>query len=387
MNRTEDLLREALQGRVDHIDYDLTPISAVVSTARGIRRRRRMVGAVAAAAAVVVVVVPSAVVVGRDEATGPLPSDDLPTTTTTSSAEFVRLSGLPRGERPRIAYMDGSAYVSAEGVRTTIPLDEVDNATPYRGGFLVAVVGSDLGPRVVLLDNEMHEVWRRCGQGGFAVSADRLSTAYVTGPCDEPLLTVHLGGTSGMGGVEQTEQLPREIAVPVGVLDGAVVTSALPDQGGWITDFSGESRRIPALEYVGGVSQASRLVSGQLEGRSWAGAIVDVDSGDVLWEAQGWFLANFSPDGTKVIGVQSDRGALTAWGVFDAQSGEREHQADVPADWEVNGVAWEDDQHLLLSATQDSTSAIVRSDLDGGLELATEVEPHPAAGNVFAARP
>jgi hypothetical protein len=108
----------------------------------------------------------------------------------------------------------------------------------------------------------MREVWRRCGQGGFAVSADGLSTVYVTGPCDEPLLTVYLGGTTGMGEVEQSEQLPREIEVPVGVLDGAAVTTALPDQGGWITDFSGESQRIPALGLVASVSQVSRAVSG-----------------------------------------------------------------------------------------------------------------------------
>lgn len=369
---TEDLIRDALRDRADGVEAQRTSMADVISTAQGIRRRRRTVVVLAAAAAVVAVAVPTATFVGRDRSgSSPLPGTNGPTAPLTTGAPQVDVQDLPQGEPPRIAYLQGNVFVSAEGNRTTLPLQGVTNATPYHGGFLAAVTGPDLGPRVVLLDNELHEVWRRCGQGGFAVSADGLSTVYVTGGCDEPLLTVSLGVTTGMGEGEQSERLPRELEYPVGVLGGAAVTSAAPDQGGWITDFSGESHRIPGLGLVGGVSESNRLVSGQLDGHPRTGGVVDVDTGEVLWDTAGWFLEDFSPDGSKVLGVRSD-GQVRGWAVFDAATGDLLSESEVPPGPQVHTVAWEDDQHLLATVTQDGSGAILRIDRDGAMERATE---------------
>jgi hypothetical protein len=94
----------------------------------------------------------------------------------------------------------------------------------------------------------------------------------------------------------------------------------------------------------------------------------------VLWTASGWFLEKFSPDGSKVLGLKSEGGVIVAWAAFDARSGDLERQAAIPAGLEVHQVAWEDDQHLLMSVTQDASTAIVRSDL-GVAERATDVAP------------
>jgi len=400
MSRTEDLLRETLRARVDDAEYSPTTMRTIVSTAAAMQRRRRVLVGVAAAAAIVAVTVPTALVVDRVRESGPAPATNAPTptpshqsvgtpspTTATTPPAGESLADLPQGAAPRLSYLDGNVFVTDEGVRTTLPLDDVSGATPYRGGFLVSVPRPGLGPQIVWLDNELQEAWRQCGQGGFAVSADRLSTVYVGGPCDIMGHKVYLGGTTGMGEAELSEPLPREIQVPVGVFDGAAVTAALPDEGGWITDFSGKSRRIPGLSLVAGVSQQSRLFSGQVVDPPETGAVVDADSGKTLWAAPGWFVTRFSPDGSRVLALRSDSGNAVGWGLFDARSGDSLGRYDVPAGFVVHDLVWEDDEHVLMSVTEGSSTALVRSTLDGELERATEVVRTRGEGLVFAAQP
>jgi hypothetical protein len=385
---TEDQIRQALRARVDRAEPVRTPLGDVVSTAHGIRRRRRVTTGVLAGAAVVAFAVPAAVVVHLDRATtstpvassGPSTSassspGSSPSSSTTAPAG-VPLNDLPVGHAPRISYLLNSDFVSAEGNRTTLPAGgQVLSATPYHGGFLVAVDGPDGKARVLLLDNTLHKVWERCGEGTFGLSGDQLETAFVTGPCDGTAPeSASVGISTGMGDGEQTVQLRSGVQVPIGVLvAGAVVTSS--DHGAWVNDFRSGSQPIPGLGTAAGLSPDGRLVSGQVSGQPDTGAVVDLASGQQLWAAAGWQLQKFSPDGSQVLALRWDASGATGWAVFDATSGDLLHHADLPAGYTADQVAWEDDGHLLLNVWQDRTTALLRSDLTGRLERATDVQP------------
>lgn len=374
MTDPEQLLAQALHRRADDTSYDPTPLRDVLSTARGIRRRQHRRAVLAVAAAVVVVTVPTAVLLGTDDATSPTHPTGPPPWVTDGPQPTAgtRLSELPQGAAPRVAHLEGRDFVSAEGNRTTLPLG-VANATPYHGGFLVAVTGPDLGPRVVLLDNELHEVWSRCGQGGFALSNDGIQTAYTTAACDDHVATIHLGLASGMSDSEQTQEVPVDLSMPAGVLGGTVVLGSLPGDQPHVATFSGALQPIAALDSAVGVNQELGLVSGQLAGHPGSGAVVDADTGEVVWQRQGWYVEWFSPDGSQVLGVSTGRDQPLVWGILDAASGELRSQFELPAGLEAQAVTWEGDDHLLMVVNQGSRQAIVRTTLEGELTRATDV--------------
>jgi hypothetical protein len=374
MTDPEELLAQALHRRVEDTTHDPTPLREVLATAHGIRRRQRRRAVLAVAAAVVVVTVPAAVVLG----TGDAPAQNRPTgpppwvTERQSSPPVVKLEAVAQGAPPRVAYLDGRDFVSAEGNRTTLPLD-VRGATPYHGGFLVALPATSSNPQVALLDNELREVWRRCGQGGFALSNDGVQTAYTTAACDDHVATVHLGLASGMSDLEQSQDLPVDLSIPVGVLGGAVVLGSLPGDNPHVATFSGPLEPIQALGSAEGVSEQLGLVSGQLAGNPRTGAVVDPESGEVAWVEPGWYVERFSPDGTHVLAVRGGDGRPLAWRILDAASGDVRHEFGLPAGLEEQAVTWEDDDHLLMVVTQGSQQAIIRTTLDGEISRATEV--------------
>ena len=271
--------------------------------------------------------------------------------------------------------------MAADGTRTTLPLD-VTGATPYRGGFLVTVTGPDLGPRVVLLDSDLREVWRRCGQGAFAVSEDGNRTAYDTADCDSSVSTMRLDlSDEAPGGADpllrdQAEQVPVEQGIPVGIIGDTVVARSLPGARSLVVDFDGGPEQITTLGQAAGSSEGRRLVSGQLAGHPSTGAVIDADSGAVLWDRPGWVLADFSPDGSMVLGTRTGRSGPVGSGVFDARTGELIHEFGQLADFESQQPVWEDDQHLLAVTTQGSAQAILRTTLDGAVERATETAPY-----------
>lgn len=160
-----------------------------------------------------------------------------------------------------------------------------------------------------------------------------------------------------------------------------------------LLDLDGTSTTIDQLSHVGGVNTRLGLVSGQLAGGivEWnTGAVVDPATGSVSWAKPGWQLYTFSPDGSMVVGLQTGGGGTPReWGVFDAESGKQLHEFTTPAGFAFSKVMWEDDEHLLMSTTQGPTQAILRTTLDGAIELATEAVPFGAdtQGIRFAVAP
>lgn len=383
MTHAEDLLSDALHGRADGRELPSTPLGDVVSTARRIQRRRRARTGVVTVAVLAVLATPFAVAATRGTDASPGPADP----PSTDATPRVRLADVALGEPPAVAWLDGSDYVSADGTRTTLPLEDVTRATPYRDGFLVTVYGDE---HVTLLDSELGVVWRRCTTGGLAVSADGLRTAYTTAGCggEDPVL--HVGQTYGTGD-EQTAPMPLADGWPVGFVGDDVAVSSLNTHRPALVGPDGSSTPVSQLSVVVDADERLGLLAGQLAGgarQQLTGGVVDAATGSVAWSKPGWQLQAFSPDGSMVVGVTIGSGSRSiGWGVFDARTGAQLHEFATPAGFGFRTVAWEDDEHVLMTATQDGTEAILRTTLDGAIQRATDAVPYDDDDRRFGLAP
>jgi hypothetical protein len=376
MTGPEELLIEALHERVDHRDLPATPMRDVVTTARRLQRHRRIRTGVVAAAVVAVLATPFVIDAAHRSGTGPRPADRPSTYWSPTDADpRVLLSNVALGDPPAVPWFDGSDYVAADGTRTTLPVDQIGSATPYRGGFLVSAYGDY---HLTLLDSHLQEVWRRCASPGLAVSQDGLRTAYPTGNCGLSAGTLHHGPTDGSD--EQIARFPSGGQVPVGFLGDAVVVSAYGGVPPALVDADGTTTTIDRLRYVGGVDDRHGLVSGQLASggdlRPTA-AVVDPRTGVVKWRAPHWSLKAFSPDGSMVVGARTDEGG-SGVAIFDAETGKQLHGFALPRHFAFTQVAWEDDEHLVMATTQLHTQALLRTTLDGAIQRASDVAPYDA---------
>jgi hypothetical protein len=387
------LLSDTLHGRVDHQQLPSTPMGEIVTAARHLQRRRRLRNGVVAAAVVAVLATPFVLDAARHPGTSPVPTDPVPTDPaptepSTAAPLRVRLADVALGKPPAIAWIDGSDYVAADGTRTTLPVDQISAATPYGGGFLVAAFGDS---HVTLLDSRLREVWRRCAAiPRLAASEDGLRTAYSAGDCGGSDGTLHFGPTDGT----EERSVPMRLATggPVGFVGDAVVLSSYNDGPPVLVDADGTPTRIDALKFVTGVDDRLGLVSGQPTGRggvpSAAGAVVDPRTGAVKWQVRDWNLYAFSPDGSMVVGAQSDTRSLgVGFAIFDAETGEKLHEFALPQHFQADRVAWEDDEHLLMAATKIHAQAILRTTLDGAIQRATETAPYDPEGQRFGLAP
>jgi len=384
MSGPEELLSDALHDQVDHRTLPSTPMSAVVSTAHRFRRRRRVRTGLVAAAVVAVLATPFVLDARHDPGTSPAPAGPPSTYWSPTDADpRVLLANVALGDPPAVPWIDGSDYVAADGTRTTLPVDQIGAATPYRGGFLVAKHAE----KVTLLDSQLSQVWRECGLSHFAVSDDGLRTAYQTANCPGPMDgTLHFGRTDGSD--ERTAYL-RPVGRPVGFLGDSVVVSSYNLRPPVLVDPGGTSTSIDVLRSVGGVNERLGLVSGQHTSSGdvrVVGAVVDPRTGVVKWQLPDWSLDAFSPDGSMVVGTQLDKSSLGV-AVFDAETGERLHEFALPRDFRANRVAWEDDEHLLMTTTQIHTQAILRTTLEGAIQRATETAPYNPEGQRFGLAP
>lgn len=376
MTRTEDLLADVLRERADH-EVSSTPLPLVVSTARRIRRGRQVRAGALTAVVVAALAVPFVVGAARspDASTDPAATPAPPTPSGSASvpAGSGWIADLAQGGPPGIAWVEGSDYIAADGTRTTLPYDDVTRATPYLDGFLVARFGD---PHLIRLDDRMTEVRRWCTTGALGVSADGARTAYTSVACegDEPVL--HVEPTDGTGEPWVTP-VPLADGSPVGLLDDAVVIGSLNTGPPVVLRADGTSTTLDPLKVAAAVDEPLGLVSGQLAGgrqQDQTGVVVDADTGEVIWSAEGWQLGAFSPDGSQVLGVRLD-GTGTTWGVLDSRTGEVGPGLALPPGLEVWQSAWEDDEHLLLSVTEDGAETVLRVTVDGGLERAADVVP------------
>lgn len=384
MTGPEELLSDTLHQRVDHRTLPSTPMIDIVSRTVRIRRRKRVRNGVVTAAVVSVLAAPFVLDAVRQPDTGPTPTERPSNYRSPTDADpRVLLADVALGDPPAVPWIDGSDYVAADGTRTTLPVDQIGAATPYRGGFLVAKHAE----KVALLDSQLREVWRKCAASHFAVSADGLRTAYQAINCPGPMDgTLHFGRTDGSD--ERTAYIPQ-VGRPVGFLGDAVVVSSYNLVPPVLVDPDGTSTRIDALRSVAGVDERLGLVSGQHTSSGdirIVGAVVDPRTGAVKWQLPDWNLHTFSPDGSMVVGARLDKSSLGV-AVFDAETGDRLHEFALPRDFQANRVAWEDDEHLLMTTTQIHAQAILRTTLDGAIQRATEVAPYEPEVQRFGLAP
>ena len=389
----EQLLTTSLRARADHAAYTPTAVGDIVATARGIQRRqRRRNAALAVAAVVVAITVPTAVVLGMggertDGPTGPA------TSTTPSATHGTSLSSIERGPDPRIAYVDGHEFVSADGTRSPLPVDYAISAiTPYHGGFLVADDAELEGTvGLHLFDNEGHEVDTWCTSGPPVLSADQLSTAFTTFPCSkihgQVSGVIRVGIASGMGDGESTQDPGMPIQL-VGMLGERVVFGGMFGAGAWVTDLVNRPEVLPVLTSVADADSASGLVAGQSrdsDGRD--GAILDPDTGRVVATVPGWQLGSFSPDGRYVSATQLRRSTAPV-AIFEVNTGRMvlDEFGGAAGSPNPTGVVWEDPTHLLVTVDSADDHAILRLGIDGRVERATDLLPR-SDQLVLAVRP
>lgn len=396
---TEDLLTRTLHEVTEHTDYPSTSLATVARRARVVRGRRRRTTALAAAAAAAAIVTPGALWLNRSPGSSSEPTV-APTATpspTASTGPSGSLSDLTSGRDPGIDYLDGDTYVGMGGGNLTDPvLRRASTVSLGRGGLLVAQYPTLPDDRIgdLLQQSDQGDQRLGCGAARFAISADRVESAYwVMDSCTTGSAgRLYTGSNNTMG-----EAGPTPAATPAGLVvqpigfvrQGVVADLGTPnhadDRGVWIYGPQGGPTRVPGLSTAGGTDQSDDLVAGQLASDPGTGIVVHASSGVPVAYVPGWTLGQFSPDGKYVLGRQPHHGEPDAYAVFDATTGDKVTDVGMTAGGGllVRQVAWDVDDTVLAVASdgRSSDDAIVRFDLHGHATLATQ--PKPAADPSF----
>jgi hypothetical protein len=320
---------------------------------------------------------------------GPTPTPPAtPTATPTASAvpHTDRLTGLPTGPPPRVAYVRDAVIVHPNGRRERLVGQRrigVTAFTRFRDGYLVAdqrifegTVGlayvegperTDLGP---------------CSSGGGVLNRDGNRVAWLTQLCPEsgmdPVPTiVHVASAAGAG--EEQREIDREGIVRVnGFVGEEVVVSGFAG-GVQLVGPRGRIRTVPLLDTAISVNDARGLVAGVLPDGGEYGAVVEVGSGAVLWSQRHVRPVAFSPDGTLLAAYVRRRPALV-----DAATGHV--VALVLAPGVTYGWTWEDDRHVLAVIALAHRQAMVRIDLRGHVTRVGPLVPDTGFEFVFETR-
>ena len=396
---TEDLLTRSLHEVTEQTHYPATPLATVTRRAGAVRGRRRRTTALAAAAAVAVVVAPAAFWLNRspDSSSEPTVSPTTSSSPTTSPLLPTGLADLPLGHKPGIDYLDDDTYVGMGGGNVTEPLlRKVTAVALTRGGLVVALRSTlpngALGDLQLLTDQGDHGPG--CGANRFAISADRVETAYwvmdscTTGSAGK--LYSGVNNTMGESGPSYVATPAGRVAQPVGFVRQGVVVNLTMANGDakevWVYGPLGGPTQVPGLSSAGGTDQSDDLVAGQVAGEPGTGIIVHASTGVPVSHVPSWTLGQFSPDGKYVLGYQPGDGlGADRYAVFDVATGRQVTKLGPfgPGGLGIRQIAWDADDTVLAVAQdgRSSDDAIVRCDLHGHATLATE--PKPAADPSF----
>lgn len=382
MTNTEDLLTQALHGRAERAAYQPTPVAEVAARARVIRRRQRRNNLVVAVAAVVAVTVPTALLVGQDTTGRTDPAVPSPSVSIPPEAEDTFIAGVEQGPPPAIDYVQRETYVSGDE-RTMLLLSDVLTATPYRGGYLVVWNYGHVNLKMTFLDENLDEVWTRCG-GAIVVSPDRQLTGYVSGTCGADTMTLTVGPTDAALGDERS--VPGVLSV-LGILDDGRVVYAT-SSGLLMGDLAGTPESLPFALRVTDLDEANQVVGVYESVRPPITMLAaDLTTGDVRWRQSdsGWTLGRFSPGGSWVTSASTKARGVWHYAFLDGATGALAAEIDLPEDVFVEDIAWEDDSHLLMAVSEGHALTILRVSVDGEITRATGVEM--GGSNYFAVTP
>jgi hypothetical protein len=149
---------------------------------------------------------------------------------------------------------------------------------------------------------------------------------------------------------------------------------ANPDGSTTMLDV-GYTKALSADPTTGRVAVVSRLRPDS----STCSAVVDpaLDDGAPLWESCDYLLGGFSPDGRYVVAsdpTQDGEGPMSI-SVLDAGTGDLVADFQQPRGGRLvfpNGFAWETPESVVAVAREGSRTTIVRMEVDGTLEQATD---------------
>jgi hypothetical protein len=279
------------------------------------------------------------------------------TTLAVLGALLGALTGCQWGAPPRIPYVDGTTYVEPDGRRTPIRGQReigVSEVLRFADGLLVADTRWFEGSvGLAYVRGTRRTALGPCSTSGGRPSPDRRQVAWLTTGCPEATLVaetlIHVADADGGGG--WTRQLDQHsLQFVAGFLGDAVVVSGWRDPVRVVPE-TGPVRVVPHLRYAADVH--GTLVAGHR-------AVVDTATGALLWEAPGTRLVSFSPDGRFLVGW---RGRDPV--VVDARTGAL--RSTLPR--RLDGLTWEDEEHLLAVAQRGRGQAMVRVGVDGRAEL------------------
>ena len=316
--RAEHPLTRILEEVVETTDYPTTSTSIVAARSRTLAHaRRRTTALVAAAAAVVAVGGWAAVSLDHHHPTPEAPTGHLDAARS--------LPDIPLGEAPRVAFLEGDAFVTAQGERLTAPVFRTaTTATPFGDGVLVAGRTTSQRPFAIISLVSGGSTRRLgCGTPTFALGSG--DPAYwLSDGC-------RLVGPGRLfDGTTTTPTTKGVIYFPVGrttsglVADAdAVLPQARGSSGPVLVGPDGSTSRIPHVTGVAAVSPSGTLAAGTNAVRN--GVVTDLSTGAVQWRARGT-LGPFSTSGRYVVtmenvGVQTVPGVGDVLGIRDAATG------------------------------------------------------------------
>ena len=166
----------------------------------------------------------------------------------------------------------------------------------------------------------------------------------------------------------------------MGILDdGRVVyaAEARADFGMLVSDLAGAPEPVTPPGGPVDLDEAHELVAGVEDMESPLTALAwRLATGEVTWRgAQGagttWIPSRFSPDGLHLLAAAYD-GTVMRNGFLDAATGAYVSDFELPPDVRIHDLAWEDDQHVLVSVSEGLARAILRVDLDGRVTRAAD---------------
>jgi hypothetical protein len=377
----EDLLARTFSEVTEHTDYPSTPVATVLASAHDIRgRRRRRIAVVAAAAVVVVVGASAAMSLGHDDNTPPQPAGPL--------------ADLPKGDSPKIDYIDGDAFVTTSGRRVTSPaFSRAADAVAWGKGVLVASQPTSRHPfSSISFVSGGSTSNVGCGAPSFAISPDGGDPVYWLSSECKPR-----GGGRFVEGYTSRDTPKGATFVPVGKVASGIVsfatTSQLRLKSHALVVLPGDGHLIPLpLLVPRGASEAADLICGLVR-NGQDSVVVDASTREAKWRARFWSLSRFSSSGryvagSQTVGEQTVQSVGDVVGIWDAATGHRVLRKVLPGLTFDTLPVWEGDASVLVVAhDRAGEQAIVRVGLDGTVSRATDVGDESSGGFKPASTP
>lgn len=380
------LRREA--ARPDLTPFDLGDIQVA---ARGIRRRRRIGTGVAALAIIAGAAIPGALLLGDDGSRVDDPIDDPEVVELEYGREVpLDLRDAPPGDLPTTTgfVVDGQT-VQLGALRIDDP-GVTQQAVPLGDGWFVQ--GIQGGEAYAWTLDAEGEVLQDFASAAPAHDPATGRTAYVVRPPDAETAQVLVVDADGEPLWDA--DVPATW-VPLGFAGDAVVATVEPTTRAGSTSLQELSADGTVIdlgtlpEGFEGVDAATGRATAQVDtlaDNTGCFAVVDVATGRPAWERTCEHgLRDFSPDGRFVSAGPAYRSGMgdPSIAVLDAATGEVVVDFVPPRGLQLAIIqsAWEDRDSLLVSIEQSDGAgpaeyAVLRLDLDGTVELVSEVLPY-----------